>query len=108
VKQSLVLAILGPICLFIGIMVTLVIGVLALKYDCDHEPEPNIAFLRLRSEMALNLDPTKNDYELLVPENGNGSNNSAEARSSSSSAVPVDGGYNRSRPDPRSDSVQRF
>lgn len=66
-KQSLALAIIGPLCLLMGIIVTLVVGVFALKYDCDHEPEPNIAFLRLRSEMSLNFDPSKNNYELLMP-----------------------------------------
>lgn len=66
-KQSLALAIIGPLCLLMGIIVTLIVGVFALKYDCDHEPEPNIAFLRLRSEMSLNFDPSKNNYELLMP-----------------------------------------
>jgi hypothetical protein len=66
-KQSLALAIIGPLCLLMGIIVTLIVGILALKYDCDHEPEPNIAFLRLRSEMSLNFDPDKNNYELLRP-----------------------------------------
>lgn len=66
-KQSLALAIIGPLCLLMGIIVTLIVGVFALKYDCDHEPEPNIAFLRLRSEMSLNFDASKNNYELLMP-----------------------------------------
>jgi len=66
-KQSLALAIIGPLCLLMGIIVTLIVGILALKYDCDHEPEPNIAFLRLRSEMSLNFDADKNNYELLRP-----------------------------------------
>lgn len=66
-KQSLVLAIIGPLCLLMGIIVTLIVGVLALKYPCDEVVEPNISFLRLRSEMSLNFDPDKNNYELLRP-----------------------------------------
>jgi len=66
-KESLALAIIGGLCLTCGVLVTIVVGVFALKYDCDHEPEPNIAFLRLRSEMSLNFDPSKNNYELLMP-----------------------------------------
>lgn len=66
-KQSLILAIIGPLCILLGVVLTLFVGVLALKYDCDKEPEPNISFLRLRSEMSLNFDPDKNNYELLRP-----------------------------------------
>lgn len=33
-KQSLILAIIGPLCLLVGIIVAIIVGVLALKYDC--------------------------------------------------------------------------
>ncbi|OXA56135.1 uncharacterized protein LOC110848930 [Folsomia candida] len=64
-KGSVVLAVIGPSCLLMGFLLIVIIVVVALKYDCDHEPEPEIAFLRLRSELSLNFDPDKNNYELL-------------------------------------------
>jgi len=48
-----------------GTVTLLLLGGFALKYDCDHEPEPDIAFLRLKSELSLNFDPEKNNYELM-------------------------------------------
>lgn len=66
-RQSLILAIIGPLCILFGIVVSLIVGILALKYDCERDPEPNISFLRLRSEMSLNYDLEKNNYELCRP-----------------------------------------
>lgn len=64
-SKKYVLAIIGPLCLLMGTGILVLLGVLALKYDCDHEPEPDIAFLRLKSELSLNFDPEKNNYELM-------------------------------------------
>jgi len=58
--------VLGPSCLVIGSLILLTVSVYAVRYKCDHEPEePNIAFLRLASEMSLNWDPERNKYELM-------------------------------------------
>jgi hypothetical protein len=64
--QNLTLSILGPFCVILGSTVLLTVVFYALKFDCDHEPEPNIAFLRLRSELSLNFDPERNKYELML------------------------------------------
>jgi len=58
--------VLGPSCLIIGSLILLTVSVYAVRYKCDHEPEePNIAFLRLASEMSLNWDPERNKYALM-------------------------------------------
>jgi len=59
--------IMGPLCLLLGSIGLLTVSYFALKYDCDYEPEePNVAFLRLKSELSLNFDPAKGStYELM-------------------------------------------
>jgi hypothetical protein len=70
-EQILAFEIIGPMLIGFGLFLGAILGALALKYDCDHEPEPNIAFLRLKSELSLiSFDPEKygaGKYELMVP-----------------------------------------
>lgn len=67
IRERAALGVVGPLCLAVGFLILVIVSVTACKYKCDHEPEePNIAFLRLASEMSLNFDPERNKYELMM------------------------------------------
>lgn len=85
-----VYSIVGPLCLFIGLVITMTIGVLAIKYDCEHEPEDaKVAIMRLASEVSLNLSANGTDtskYEMIrTAQNSGGNQHGQQAGPSSSS-----------------------
>ena len=89
-----VYSIVGPLCLLIGLIITMTIGVLAIKYDCEHEPEDaKVAIMRLASEVSLNLSTNGMDtskYEMIRTAVQNSSNNHGQQQQAGPSSAGSD------------------